>query len=176
MKKNLPIKHCALLLLALATAWSTQAWAITINVNVTGNQAPYVYAWDNSQTPLLDAYPGTQLTNIKKVGNKTWYYIDLDASTANIILSFGTDDTKTGDIYVNGNRFFEFGNNIANNVTDYYDCPGGFVYETTPFVYLVDTKGWANATPITMVGPVTKWSLLAQMAMAIKYINGLIPI
>lgn len=144
MKQNLLTKHCAMLLLALAAAWSTQAWAITINVNVTGNQAPYVYAWDNNQNPLLDTYPGTQLTNIKRVGNKTWYYIDIDASTANIILSFGTDETKTGDIYVNGNRFFEFGNNIANNVTDYYDCPGGFVYETTPFVYLVDTKGWAN--------------------------------
>lgn len=146
MKQNLLTKHCALLLLlALATAWSTPARAITINVNVTGNQAPYVYAWDNNQTPLLDAYPGTQLTNIKKVGNKTWYYIDIDAASANVILSFGTDDTKTGDITgITGNRYFEFANNNANNVTDYYDCPGGFEFEGSPFVYLVDTRNWAN--------------------------------
>lgn len=145
MRKKLLSKHCALLLLALAAAWSTQAWAITINVNVTGNQAPYVYAWDNNQNPLIGAFPGTQLTNIKKVGNKTWYYIDIDATSVNVILSFGTDATKTGDIAVNGNRYFEFANNYANNVTDYYDCPGGFEFESSPFVYLVDTKNWANA-------------------------------
>ena len=145
MKKNLPIKHCALLLLALAAAWSTQAWAITINVNVTGNQAPYVYAWDNSQTPLLDAYPGTQLTNIKKVGNKTWYYIDIDATSVNVILSFGNDDTKTSDITdIAGNRYFEFANNNANNVTDYYDLPEGVEFETTPFCYAVNTNGWGS--------------------------------
>ena len=146
MNKKLLTKHCTLLLFALfAAAWSSQAWAITINVNVTGNQAPYVYAWDNNQTPLLDAYPGTQLTNIKKVGNKTWYYIDIDATSANVILSFGTDDTKTGDITgITGNRYFEFANNNANNVTDYYDCPGGFEFEGSPFVYLVDTRNWAD--------------------------------
>ena len=143
MRQKLLTKHCAMLLLALfATAWSTQAWAITINVNVTGNQAPYVYAWDNNQTPLIGAFPGTQLTNVKKVGNKTWYYIDIDASTANIILSFGTDATKTVDISVNGNRYFEFANNNANNVTDYYDLPEGTSYEANPFTYLVNTKNW----------------------------------
>lgn len=147
MKQNLLTKHCALLLLALfATAWSTQAWAITINVNVSGNQAPYVYAWDNNQNPLLDTYPGTQLTNIKRVGNKTWYYIDIDATSANLILSFGTDETKTGDITgIAGNRYFEFSNNNANNVTDYYDCPGGLEFEASPFVYLVDTRNWNKA-------------------------------
>lgn len=147
MKQNLLTKHCALLLLlALATAWSTPVKALTINVNVTGSQAPYVYAWDNAQTPLTDAYPGTQLTNIKKVGGKTWYYIDLDATSVNVILSFGTDDTKTGDITgIAGNRYFEFANNNANNVTDYYDCPGGFEFEASPFVYLVDTRNWNKA-------------------------------
>ena len=145
MNRKLLTKHCALLLVLAAALWSSTALALTINVNVTGSQAPYVYAWDNNQTPLIGAFPGTQLTNVKKVGNKTWYYIDIDATNANIILSFGTDATKTVDISVNGNRYFEFANNNANNVTDYYDCPGGFVYETTPFVYLVDTKGWANA-------------------------------
>lgn len=147
MRRILLRKHCTMLLLAVvAAAWSTQAWAITINVNVTGNQAPYVYAWDNAQNPLIGAFPGTQLTNVKKVGNKTWYYIDIDATSVNLILSFGTDGTKTGDITgIAGNRYFEFANNNANNVTDYYDCPGGFEFENSPFVYLVDTKGWANA-------------------------------
>lgn len=132
-----------MLMLAL---WSTTAWAITINVNVTGNQAPYVYAWDNDRNPLTDAYPGIQLSNIKKVGNKTWYYIDIDASSINLILSFGTDATKTGDITgITGNQYYEFANNNANNVTDYYDCPGGVVFESTPFVYLVDTRNWNKA-------------------------------
>ncbi len=147
MRKILLTKHCALLLLALfATAWSTNAWALTINVNVTGSQAPYVYAWDNNENPLIGDFPGTQLTNIKNVGNKTWYYIDIDATNVNVILSFGSSATQTGNITdIAGNRYFEFDKNNANNVTDYYDCPGGFEYETAPFVYLVDTKGWTNA-------------------------------
>lgn len=142
MKQKL-IKHCALMLLAVfATAWSSNAWALTINVKA--SQAPYVYAWDNDQNPLLDPYPGTQLTNVKKVGNETWYYIDIDASTANIILSFGSDATKTGDIYVNGNRYFEFANNNANNVTDYYDLPEGVEFEPNSFCYAVNTNGWGT--------------------------------
>ena len=146
MRKNLHIKHCALMLLALlATAWSSNARALTINVNVTGSQAPYVYAWDNAQNPLTDAYPGTQLTNVKRVGGKTWYYIDLDATSVNVILSFGTDATKTGDITgIAGNRYFEFANNNANNVTDYYDLPEGVEFETTPFCYAVNTNGWGS--------------------------------
>ncbi len=150
MKNKLLTKHCALTLLMalIAATWSNDAWAraLTINVNVTGSEAPYVYAWDNAQNPLTDAYPGTQLTNVKRVGGKTWYYIDLDAESVNVILSFGTDATKTGDITgIAGNRYFEFANNNANNVTDYYDCPGGFEFEASPFVYLVDTRNWNKA-------------------------------
>lgn len=146
MRKKLLTKHCALLLLAIiAATWSSAAWAFIINVNVTGSQAPYVYAWDSNQTPLIGSFPGTQLTNVRKVGNKMWYYIDVDASCSNVILSFGTDATKTGDIPVNGNRYFEFANNNANNVTDYYDCPGGFEFEASPFVYLVDVRNWTSA-------------------------------
>ena len=143
MKQNLLTKHCAmLLLLALATAWSTPAWALTINVKA--SQEPYVYAWDNGQNPLLDAYPGTKLTNTKNVGGQTWYYIDIDAATANIILSFGSDETKTGDIYVNGNRYFEFANNNANNVTDYYDIPNGVSYQSNPFTCVVNASNWSG--------------------------------
>ncbi len=147
MKNQLLTKHCALTLLMalLAATWSTNAWALTINVNVTGSQAPYVYAWDNAQNPLTDAYPGTQLTNVKRVGGKTWYYIDLDAESVNVILSFGTDATKTSDITgIAGNRYFEFANNNANNVTDYYDLPEGVEFETTPFCYAVNTNGWGS--------------------------------
>lgn len=145
MNRKLLMKHCALLLVLAAALWSSSALALTINVNVTGSQAPYVYAWDNAQTPLTDAYPGTQLTNIKKVGGKTWYYIDLDATSVNVILSFGTDATKTIDITdIAGNRYFEFANNNANNVTDYYDLPEGASYEGQPFTYLVNTKGWTT--------------------------------
>ncbi len=148
MKNKLLTKHCALTLLMalIAATWSSNAWALTINVNVTGSEAPYVYAWDNAQNPLTDAYPGTQLTSTKRVGGKTWYYIDLDAASVNVILSFGADDSKTGDITdIAGNRYFEFANNNANNVTDYYDCPGGFEFEASPFVYLVDTRNWNKA-------------------------------
>ncbi len=144
MRKNLLTKTCALMLLAVfATAWSSNAWALTINVKA--SQEPYVYAWDNAQNPLLDAYPGTKLTNTKSVGGQTWYYIDIDATSVNIILSFGTDATKTGDITgITGNRYFEFANNNANNVTDYYDLPDGVEFEANPFCYAVNTNGWGT--------------------------------
>ena len=144
MKQKLLTKHCALLLLlALATAWSTPAWALTINVKA--SQEPYVYAWDNDQNPLLDAYPGTKLTNTKNVGGQTWYYIDIDATNVNLILSFGTDDTKTGDINnIAGNRYFEFANNNANNVTDYYDIPNGVSYQSNPFTCVVNASNWSG--------------------------------
>ena len=144
MKQNLLTKHCALLLLlALAPAWSTPAWALTINVKA--SQEPYVYAWDNDQNPLLDAYPGTKLTNTKNVGGQTWYYIDIDATNVNLILSFGTDDTKTGDINnIAGNRYFEFANNNANNVTDYYDIPNGVSYQSNPFTCVVNASNWSG--------------------------------
>ena len=144
MRKNLLTKTCTVLLLALfATAWSSNAWALTINVKA--NQEPYVYAWDNAQNPLLDAYPGTKLTNTKSVGGQTWYYIDINATSVNIILSFGTDATKTGDITgITGNRYFEFANNNADNVTDYYDLPDGVEFEANPFCYAVNTNGWGT--------------------------------
>lgn len=147
MKNKLLTKHCALTLLMalIAATWSSNAWALTINVNVTGSEAPYVYAWDNAQNPLTDAYPGTQLTSTKRVGGKTWYYIDLDATSVNVILSFGDDDSKTVDITdIAGNRYFEFANNNANNVTDYYDLPADVEFETTPFCYAVNTNGWGS--------------------------------
>lgn len=145
MNRKLLMKHCALLLVLAAALWSSSAWALTINVNVTGSQAPYVYAWDNTGE-LTGSFPGTQLTNTREVGGKTWHYIDIDATSVNVILSFGTDATKTSDITgIAGNRYFEFANNNANNVTDYYDCPGGFEFEASPFVYLVDTRNWNKA-------------------------------
>ncbi|MBR5085660.1 MAG: starch-binding protein [Muribaculaceae bacterium] len=144
MTKKLLTKTCALMLLAVfAAAWSSNAWALTINVKA--SQEPYVYAWDNNQNPLLGAFPGTKLTNTKSVGGQTWYYIDIDATNVNLILSFGTDATKTGDITgITGNRYFEFANNNANNVTDYYDAPNGVGYQSNPFTYVVNASNWSG--------------------------------
>ncbi|MBR5640245.1 MAG: starch-binding protein [Muribaculaceae bacterium] len=144
MRKFFLTKICVMMLLAVfSTAWSSNAWALTINVKA--SQEPYVYAWDNAQNPLLDAYPGTKLTNTKSVGGQTWYYIDIDATNVNLILSFGTDDTKTGDITnITGTRYFEFANNNANNVTDYYDTPNGVSYHSNPFTYVVNASNWSG--------------------------------
>ena len=133
-----------LLLALLATTWSSNAWAITINVNVTGNQEPYVYAWDNTGE-LTGSFPGTQLTNTREVGGKTWHYIDIDATSINVILSFGNNATQTGNITgITGTRYFEFANNNANDVTDLFHYPNGVSDDNDNYAYLVNVNGWTN--------------------------------
>ena len=142
MKKNLMFRVMAVALMFIACGQMRAA--VTIHVNA--SSAPHVYAWDNSKTDLLGAWPGKQLTKVKKVGDKDWYYIDVDDSNGvNIIISNGSDATKTGDITdITGDRYFEFTSGSANNVTDYYDYPTGVKYETRPFTYLVNVKRWSK--------------------------------
>jgi hypothetical protein len=148
MRKKLLTKHCAMMLLALlAAAWSTHAWAITINVSVTGNQAPYVYAWDNNQTMLLGDFPGTQLTTTRTVGGETFYYINIDASSVNIIISNGGSDTQTSDITgLTKTKYFRYfsGDKSAYDVTDYFDYPNGVSDENDNYAYLVNVSRWDN--------------------------------
>ena len=147
MRKKLLTKHCAMMLLALLAAWSSNAWAITINVSVTGNQAPYVYAWDNNQTKLLGNFPGTQLTTTRTVGGETFYYINIDASSVNIIISNGGSDTQTSDITgLTKTKYFRYfsGDKSAYDVTDYFDYPNGVSDENDNYAYLVNVSRWDN--------------------------------
>lgn len=142
--KSLTIKICKTLLLALIAAlWSTNAWALTINVSA--SQDPYVYAW-YGDTEFLGSFPGTKLTsqNQKTYGGETWYYIDVNASEVNIILSFGSSESQTATINLNKNKYYRFTNNTANDVTDFVDYPNGVNDENGNYTYLVNVNGWSK--------------------------------
>lgn len=141
-----------MLLALLALAWSNNAWALIINVNA--DQAPTVYAW-NGSTNYLGAYPGTQLTQTRQVGDQTWYYVNIDATSCSIIISNGgtteqADQTKTNNLEgITGTRYYYYNPNNnpadrANNVTDFFDFPNGVNDENGNYVYMVNVNNWTN--------------------------------
>ena len=143
MKSVTTKTYTTLLLALLAALWSTNAWALTINVSA--SQDPYVYAW-YGDTEFLGSFPGTKLTsqNQKTYGGETWYYIDVNASEVNIILSFGSSESQTATINLNKNKYYRFTNNTANDVTDFVDYPNGVNDENGNYTYLVNVNGWSK--------------------------------
>ena len=131
-----------MLLALLALAWSNNAWS-SVTINVKADQKPYIYAWygDNK---YLGNFPGTQLSNQKTYADETWYYVDLNVSEVNIIVSFGSSDSQSSTINLNGDRFIRFTSNNARDVTDYVNYPNGVNDENDNYVYLVNVDGWSN--------------------------------
>lgn len=141
MKQKLLTKHCALLLLlALATAWSTPAWA-DVTINVKAPSAPHMYVWNSSQTPLNGAWPGDVVTNTKVVNGETYYTKTFNENTVSVI--FAKDNsTQTGDFSgLTGEVFFHYdGETLA-----YGNLPDNATYESTgKFVYFVNSKDWST--------------------------------
>lgn len=140
--KSVTTKICKTLLLALIAALASgNAWALTINVKA--DQAPHVYAW-YGDTKYMGEFPGTQLTNQKTYAGETWYYVDLNVSEVNIIISFGSSETQSSTINLNGNRYIRFSSNNARDVTDFVDYPNGVNDENGNYTYLVNVNGWSN--------------------------------
>ena len=141
MKQNLLTKHCAmLLLLALATAWSTPTRA-DVTINVKAPSAPHMYVWNSSQTPLNGAWPGDVVTNTKVVNGETYYTKTFNENTVSVI--FAKDNsTQTGDFSgLTGEVFFHYdGETLA-----YGNLPDNATYESTgKFVYFVNSKDWST--------------------------------
>jgi Leucine-rich repeat (LRR) protein len=149
MKQNLLTKHCALLLLlALATAWSTPAWAaIKIHVRTTnGVAAPHLYVWDSDETPLNGGWPGEVMTTTTTAyDGSTWYVATFNESTVNAIINDGSN--QTGNITgIDGDRYYEYqGGSTYYNLTNMYIIPSGAVYKDGKlFVYFVNTSQWGT--------------------------------
>ena len=149
MKLKLLTKHCALLLLlALATAWSTPARAaIKIYVRTTsGVAAPHLYVWDNDETPLNGGWPGEVMTTTTTAyDGSTWYVATFNESTVNVIINDGSN--QTGNITrINGDRYYEYqGGSTYYNLTNMYIIPSGAVYKDGKlFVYFVNTSQWGT--------------------------------
>ncbi len=140
MKQNLLTKHCALLLLlALATAWSTPAWA-DVTINVKAPSAPHMYVWNSSHTPLNGQWPGDVVTDTKVVNGETYYTKTISNENTVSVIFAKDNDTQTGDFSgLTGEVFFHYdGETLA-----YGNLPDDVAYESSGyFAYFVNTKNW----------------------------------
>lgn len=140
MKQNLLTKHCALLLLlALATAWSTPARA-DVTINVKAPSAPHMYVWNSSQTPLNGQWPGDVVTDTKVVNGETYYTKTISNENTVSVIFAKDNDTQTGDFSgLTGEVFFHYdGETLA-----YGNLPDDVAYESSGyFAYFVNTKNW----------------------------------
>lgn len=155
MTKELLSKLCALLLLALATAWSTQAWAgIKIHVCTEGSAtgtAPYLYVWDNDGE-LNGTWGNCQMSESEKTttyDGKIWYVKEFDETNINAIIhnNIGGDNNKTPDLTgINEDRYYVYkGGSEYYNLTNQYVIPEEATYiDGKKFVYYVNDKEWAT--------------------------------
>ncbi len=139
MKQKLLTKHCAMLLLALAAALSTQAWA-DVTVNVKTSSAPFIYAWDNNQNKLTaNEFPGDEMTETKVVNGITYYTRTFEENSINLLFATNSS-TKSVDFYgITGEVFFNY-----NGITQAYGIlPNGVKYESNGYyAYFVNTNNW----------------------------------
>jgi glycosidase len=84
-----------------------------ITVYIKADAAPYLYAWNSSSTSLNGTWPGNKLTDSTEIGGDTYYYKSfLDVETFNIIISTGSESTKTADITgITEDSYFEYDGN-----------------------------------------------------------------
>jgi glycosidase len=84
-----------------------------ITVYIKADAAPYLYAWNSSSTSLNGTWPGNKLTDSTEIGGDTYYYKSfLDVETFNIIISTGSESTKTADITgITEDTYFEYDGN-----------------------------------------------------------------
>ena len=139
MRKKLLTKHCALLLLALLAAWSTQAWA-DVTINVKAPSAPHMYVWNSSQTPLNGQWPGDVVTETKVVNGETYYTKTISNENTVSVIFAKDNETQTGDFTgLTGEVFFHYnGEKLA-----YGNLPDDVAYESSGyFAYFVNTKNW----------------------------------
>lgn len=151
MKQNLLTKHCALLLLALAAAWSTQAWAeIKIHVKVEGNTnaTPYLYMW-KTETDLVSAtWPGDAMSEtVTTADGVTWYVAVINESNFNLIINNNGNNQSREYSDIHGDKYYAYNSNTGEcyNLTYQYEVPTEAHYKDGKlFVYFVNTSEWAN--------------------------------
>ena len=155
------------MLLAVVLTWGSARASHTINVmqNSAVAGGVYIYAWDQNDKPLTDAWPGTRLTATTTVQGVTWYTmtftgattvkfkLNLGGTTAEADASSTPDPTATKFIMSRsgGHYYYEYdpskygSTEKADNLTDYYDLPAGVTYSPSDnCVYFLNVKGWTQ--------------------------------
>lgn len=80
-------------------------------VYVQASTAPYLYAWDTSNTKLNGKWPGTQMTETRTVNGETYWYKEFPytTSTYNIIFNMGSSSSQTGNLEgLSGDVFYTY--------------------------------------------------------------------
>ena len=139
MNRKLLTKHCALLLVLAAIAWSTNAWA-DVTVNVKCDVAPHIYAWDNSQKKLtVNDFPGDEMTETKVVGGITYYTMTFQENSINLLFATSSSDKSVDFNGITGEVFF----NYNGHTQAYGILPGNVKFESSGYyAYFVNANNW----------------------------------
>ena len=96
---------------------------IMVYVKYDGGNLPWIYAFDDGGNSLTGSFPGWQYSYDNRViiGGVTWVHAKLNASRINLVLSYGSDNTKTADINgVTSDVFYTIADGVAHDVTATY--------------------------------------------------------
>ena len=96
---------------------------IMVYVAYDGGNLPWVYAFDDEGNSLTSAFPGWQYSanNSVVIGGVTWLHATLPGNRVNLVLSYGSDATKTADVTgVTSDVFFSIVDGVAHDVTTAY--------------------------------------------------------
>ena len=109
----------------LVTDEEEETPAKDISIYVQATAAPYLYAWDNNQTPINGAWPGTLLSEKADVkGTSFWKKTFTNVTTINIIFNNGNggNGNQTEDIKgVTSDSYYTYGGGgTYENVTSQY--------------------------------------------------------
>ena len=151
MRKELLSKLCALLLLALAAAWSTQAWAgVKIHVKVEGNTNAilYLYMWKTETDKVSADWPGDAMSETTTTADGvTWYVAEVNATDFKLIISNSGNNQSREYSGISGDKYYAYNSNTgaSYNLTHQYEIPSEAHYKDGKlFVYFVNTSEWEN--------------------------------
>lgn len=83
-----------------------------VSIYVEASQAPHIYAWkyDDNTKRYTSAFPGDVMTEIRKVGDKEYYYWHTSNANCKFIINGGDNTKQTADLKApsSGSYFFTY--------------------------------------------------------------------
>lgn len=156
-----------------------------VTIYVEASQAPNIYAWKyDGSGDITSAFPGDAMTEIRKVGDKEYYYWHTSQSACKFIINQGDDSHKTADQKAASSGSYFFTYNGTSTLTDVsttrslvtvtnntqYNASGSLYIwcrdinsvNNSPYIYYYNTsENTGGVGPNAMTGSVTvngkKW-------------------
>ena len=90
------------------------------SVYVACDVAPYLYAWDSANQPLIAGWPGAQMTETATVQERTFWKHTFTESPVNVIFNNG-GSVQTADLPVPHDKYFTFDMDNEDMSTNWVD-------------------------------------------------------